>query len=145
MRERFGYDSALRLFLEPIISDRGRGVEPLRDVAGVKLDRSARVVSPDTRVTVGLQLHADRRLVGFGPRPARLRGFDSLEPAGKLLHVVTHLVGDHVGFSKIAGGVEARLQVAQECEIDVELLVVGTVEGTHAAWPMPHAECTCPS
>ena len=45
--------------------------------------------------------------------------------------MVTHLMGDHVGLSEITWSTEARLQVAEECEVDVELFVAGTVERTH--------------
>ncbi len=51
--------------------------------------------------------------------------------------MVAHLVGDHVGLGEIARGAEARLQVAEEREVDVELLVAGTVEGAHGR--LPHA------
>jgi hypothetical protein len=45
--------------------------------------------------------------------------------------VVAHLVGDHVGLREITWGAEARLQVAEEREVDVEFLVTGTVKQGH--------------
>jgi hypothetical protein len=56
---------------------------------------------------------------------------------GKLLHVMAHFVGDHVGLGKIARGPETRLQIAEERKVEVELLVVGTVERAHRR--LPHA------
>jgi len=51
--------------------------------------------------------------------------------------VVAHLVRDHVGLGEIPRRAEARLQVAEEREVDVDLLVAETVEGAHGR--LPHA------
>ena len=53
------------------------------------------------------------------------------ESTGEVLHVVADLVRDHVGLREIARRVEAALQVVEEREVDVEPLVIGTIERSH--------------
>ena len=55
-------------------------------------------VGPHSRVTVGLELHRDR--VPLRPEEA--------------LHVVTDLVGDHVGLREVAGGTELGIERPEE-------------------------------
>ncbi len=131
MGEGLGDDAALRLLLQAVVADRGRGGERLGGVARVELLHEAGMVSPDARVAVGLQLHFHGDLVVLGLRGAATRRFEALEVAGELLHVVAHLVRDHVGLGEIARRAEAVLQLAIEGQVDVDAMVIGTIERTH--------------
>ena len=46
------------------------------------------------------------------------------------LDVVSDLVSDDIGLGEIPGGAEAIVEGAEEAQIDIDLLVAGTVEGT---------------
>ena len=59
-----GIDPALRLLLDAVVADCGRGVERLVDLTGVELTALLRVVGPRAGEAVGLQLEGDRVLVG---------------------------------------------------------------------------------
>src|SRR5690606_19082526 len=48
--------------------------------------------------------------------------------AGEILHVVADLVGNDIGLGKVARGAELVAQLVVEGEVNVDLLVVGTVE-----------------
>jgi len=144
-------DPALRLLLQAVVADGRRGVERLGDVARIELIHRAGVVSPHAGIAVGLQLHAHRNAVLLGLR-TRARRFHLLEGAGLLLHVVTDLVRDDVGLREVARSAEAPLQIAEEREVEVELLVAGTVERPHrglahaarrAHLPVVQHECRC--
>ena len=55
--------------------------------------------------------------------------------AQQVLHVVAHLVGDHIGLGKFAGRAQLVLQGFVEAQVDVDLLVGRAVERPHRAWP----------
>ena len=55
----------------------------------------------------------------------------SSRDAEQVLHVVADLVGDDVGLGEVARGAEARAQLVEEAEVDVDLLVARTVERAH--------------
>src|SRR5690349_20435852 len=81
------------------------------------------MMRPDAGQTVGLQLATDGDSVIPGsPAPA------DLAQAEEVLHVMTDLVRDHVRLREIAGRTETVTQRAEEAEIEVELLVLRTVE-----------------
>ena len=111
------------------------GVQCLGDVARVELFHGPGVVSPHAGVAVGLQLHAHRSSAGSGLGAAGARLFHLAKGAGELLHVVSYLVGDHIGLGEIAWRMEAGLQVAEKREVDVELFIAGTIEGAHGGLP----------
>ena len=59
MRERLRRDVPLTLALQPIVANRGRGSEAFVDITRVEELTLGGVMTPHTRETVGLQLHAD--------------------------------------------------------------------------------------
>ena len=63
MRPALGVDAARGLLLDPVVADRGRGVETVGDVGvGELLDEAGLhgVGGPDAGVAVGLELEAHR-------------------------------------------------------------------------------------
>jgi hypothetical protein len=84
-------------------------------------------VGPHPGVAIGLKLQSNRQLVGEigagGPCPAHL-GLG----AEQVLHVVPDFVRQNVGLGEVSGRSEAPLQLLVEPEVDVDLLVRGTVE-----------------
>ena len=110
MGERFGHDAAARLLLQAVVADCGRCVERFGDVARLQLVHGTRIMPPDARVTVGLQLYANRRRVAL-----------CTECPSQLLHVVAHLMGDHVGLREISRCPEANPQVAEKREVNIRV------------------------
>jgi hypothetical protein len=56
---------------------------------------------------------------------------DLLGHAEEILDMVPHLVRDDVRLCKIAGCAQPLLQIPEEPQIEIQLLVRGTVEGAH--------------
>src|SRR4029077_8484090 len=117
----------LRLALDPIVADRSRRIQRIgdvlfgdvRDVAGVH-----RVGRPHTGVAVCLQFDPDRRALG-----SLCVASGMLEDAKEILDVVAVLVCEHIGLCEgPTAGSEAGCELAEEPEIDVDLLVGWTVE-----------------
>ena len=129
MRPGLGVDLTLRPLLDAVVPDRTGRIDPRIDVGlGQILDQPGldRMIRPDAGVAVGLQFCAHRASLG----PAPLLG--PAERAEKILHMVAVLVGNHVGLGeRPALGPEARLQLSEEAEIDVDLLVGRAVERPH--------------
>ena len=135
-----GRDAAAGLLLDAVVADRGGGAQGLLDVAFLEQPALVGGVRPDTRQAVGLQLEAHRQRVGaIGPA---LLPADLLGDAQEVLHVVADLVGEHVGLGEVAGRPEAVLQLVVEAQVDVDLPVLGAVEGPIAASAAPQPERT---
>ena len=65
MCEGFRRYLSLRLPLQPVIADRRRRCQTLVDIAGLKdPPRTIGKVPPDARQTIGLELLANRQLIG---------------------------------------------------------------------------------
>ena len=65
------------------------------------------MIRPNAGETIRLQLHAHRKRVGIGGTHALLHAADLLGRADQVLHVMAHLVRDHVGLREIAWRAEA--------------------------------------
>src|SRR6185312_1955731 len=78
---------------------------------------------------VRLQLELHRELIALGLRGALLRGVHPRGDAEQVLHVVAHLVREHVGFGELARRLELVGQLLEEAEVEVHLAVEGAVEG----------------
>src|SRR5215470_492253 len=128
--ERLRHDAPLRLALEAVVADRRGGVQALLDVTALEnLPGALRVVRPDARQAVGLKLHAHLQRIALGLAATALRLVDALGDAEQVLDVMADLVGDDVGLGEVAGSAELVAQVTVERQIDVDLVVAGTVEG----------------
>ena len=62
MGKGFRHHAPLRLLLQTIVADRGRGIERFGDVARVQLLHVAGMVAPHARVAIGLQCWLANRL-----------------------------------------------------------------------------------
>jgi len=101
-------------------------------IAAGKLKSKETVVGgPNTGIAICLELHADLDLVALGPAEALLRLLRPIERAFEVLHVVPNLMRDHVERGEIAGRLEASRQLVEEIGVDVDRIVVRTVEGPH--------------
>ena len=98
MCPRLGGDLALKLFLDAVVSNRGRGIEAVVHVGLGEVGDEAGVDGvgrPHTRVAVGLQLDPDRaalRALAVAARP--------IQDTGQILDVVAVLVGEDVGLGE---------------------------------------------
>lgn len=124
-------DATLRLGLDAVIADRGRGIERFRYVrAGqwLKVLGLGRVVRPDACVAVRLEFDPNRLTLG-----ARLTA-PLVQCPLQVLDMVPVLVGKNVGFrERSALGPELGLELLEEAEIDVHVPVGRAVEGAGLA------------
>ena len=132
MRETVRHDAALCFSLQPVVTDRGGRDERFLEVARLQhLSLPVGRVAPHTREAIGLQFLAHRETVAacvieFCSGLLHLRGH-----AEQGLHVMAHLVCDHIGLREITGGPEALLQIIEEGEIEIDLPVARAVEGAN--------------
>jgi hypothetical protein len=103
MGEGVGYDVALLLPHDPVVSHRGGRVDALLDVLRVKeVCVLLGEVRPYAGQKVGLQLYPNRELVELPlVYPASLR-FVLIRYAEQVLHVVTDLVSENVGQREVS-------------------------------------------
>src|SRR5215213_2502182 len=127
VREGLGADAARRLGLDAVVADRARGGQALLEVALLEQPALVGRVRPHAGEAVGLELLADGERVALVRVPAD-GVVDLIADPRQGLHVVAHLVREHVGLREVARRVEARGQLAEEAEVDVDLAVGGAVE-----------------
>src|SRR2546430_11427392 len=97
-------------------ADRRSSVESFFDVAAFQDVPLCGRMSPDSGEAIGLQLERNRIAAS------------AFLDAEKLLNVMSDLVGDHVCLREIAGGAESIAHRVEESEVEIDLLVDGTVE-----------------
>src|SRR5215470_5725196 len=96
-----------------------------------------RVMGPNARQTVGLQLDANLKLIAIGLIHAALDLLHSGQYSEQVLHMMTYLVRDHIGLRKLAAGAshlastKPALQILEECRVEIHLLVIRAVERPH--------------
>jgi len=94
------HDAALLFLLNGIVADGVGGAHGFLDIAAIELQGLLRVIRPDAGEEVGLEFEANRVFVVI--RPITHRRHLGRE-AEQVLHVMTHLVGDHIGLGEVAG------------------------------------------
>src|SRR5437868_3211953 len=120
--------AALRLPLQPVVADGRRGIERLLHVARLEdVARALGVVRPDAREAIGLQLQPDGRRVGRRPAAPAL-GHHAIGDPELFLDVMADLVRDHVRLREVTGRPEPLAQRTEEVEVEIDLLVLRTVE-----------------
>src|SRR6266849_3512857 len=135
--ESVGDDVALRLPLQAVVADGGRGLERSFDVALLdQIPALLRTLGPDPGETIGLQLDLDLQVIRLDLADGVLTLLHLRQDAEQILHVVTDLVGDHVGLGELArlavvAAAKSALQVAEERRVEIDPLVVGTIERPH--------------
>src|SRR6266571_1852717 len=95
-----------------------------------------RTFGPDPGETIGLQLDLDLQVIRLDLADGVLTLLHLRQDAEQILHVVTDLVGDHVSLGELArlavvAAAKSALQVAEERRVEIDPLVVGTIERPH--------------
>ena len=114
--------------LEVVVAYSCYGFHAAGDV--VRVDDTALLsgVGPDAGEAVGLEFKIDGEVVAFAwllLREAAHAGLD----ADEFLDVVADFVGDDVGLGEVAGVSAEAFEVVPEGEVDVDLFVLGAIEG----------------
>src|SRR5450830_278453 len=135
---RIRVDRAGRGPLDPVVADRGGSRAGVVDVPlgprlqvghAVPVLRRRRAACPPAGEAVGHQLDPDRVRGGPGAGPVRL-----VERTGQVLDMVPELVREHVLLGERATGrTKAGAGLVVEAGVEVDLLVVGAVEGAGGA------------
>ena len=124
MGERVRLHGAGGFFLEIIVADHFGAVEGFPDVAVVQGTVAVvLVVAPDAGIEIGLEFQPDADFVGFAPAHPRhlLMGFP--QGSQQVLHMVAHLVGNHVGIGEIPARAQLAFHAGEEGEVDIDALV----------------------
>ena len=112
MGKGIGTDIPLALLLQPIVPDGAGRPQAFLDIALLQqLAGLFCVMCPHTGETIGLQLLAYRKLVGFRraePSPGLLHFFGY---AQQCLDMVAHFVRDHIRLGEITRRLEAMLEI----------------------------------
>src|SRR5437762_5372650 len=87
------------------------------------------MIGPHTGEAVCLQFYAYRNRVGPPLVALRALGVRPLQDAELVLHMMTDLMGNHIGFGELPGRVEPVLHFLEKGQIEIRLLVFRTIEG----------------
>src|SRR5262249_30891898 len=136
--------------LQPIVADGGCRLHGSFDIA--RLDEPPLflcVVRPHPGKAVGLQLNSNLDLITLSRIHTALRLLYPRYDAKQILHVVADLVRDHIGLGELAAlasdiaATETPLEILKECGVEIDLLVVRTVERTHGGLGKPACRARC--
>src|SRR5262252_148236 len=132
------------LALQGVVADRGGRLQRRFDIAC--FDERRLTLSPEAvvlvfrpypREAIGLQFDLHLKVIRLRAAHALLPPLHLRKDPQKVLHVMTDLVGDHIGLRKLAGlalaAAEAALDLAEERGVQIDLLVLRTVERPHGA------------
>src|SRR5262249_21460533 len=140
VREGIRHHVAAGLLLQTVVADRGCRAQRRIDVARLQqLPALLGLVRPDAGETIGLQLDAHLDAIGLRLVDALLELMRLRQDTELVLHMMADLVRDDVGLHELAGAaagiaaMEARLDLAEERGIEIDLLVVRAIERTHGA------------
>ena len=86
---------------------------------------------PYTGIEIGQQLQAYTQFIGFSLREFRHLFVHLSQNACEVFHMVTHLVGNHIGIGKVAICTQLLLHRGEERQVDIQFLVTWAIEGTH--------------
>ena len=93
------------------------------------------VACPGAGEAVRLQLDPHRSAIGLFLRHRLPRLVELRQDADQVLHVMTNLMRDHIGFRELAGfaaaAVEAHLHVLEERGVEIDALIGRTIERPH--------------
>src|ERR1019366_3993308 len=113
--------------LQAVVPHGRRRIQAFLHFSGIQQFSLIGRVSPDTRETVCLQFKVNREVVRSSRIPF-LRRMYSLFDSDQFLDVVADLMREHIGFRKLSRSSEPLFQFIVEAQIDVHLLITGTVE-----------------
>ena len=92
-------------------------------------------MGPQPGEAIGLQFQAHAQRIGLRNTGARTEPVDPLGDAHQFLHMMSDLVGDHIGLRKVAGRAQARFQHLVKAQVDVDLFIAGAIERPHRRAP----------
>src|SRR6202048_1444459 len=121
-------DRAASHLLDAIVTHRSRRLQTGVDIRFMDDVALLRAVRPHTGEAVRLQLQVGGEVVAL----RRLLPFQMTHPlldAQQILHVVAKLMCDHVSLREVRGTAAQLAQFIPEPQVDIHLLVRGTVEG----------------
>jgi hypothetical protein len=126
--EFVGHYTAGFHFLQVVVADGGSGVDGRINVALFQKIALLRGVGPDSGIAIGLEFNAYGDGIGhFGILLHFLANF--LLGADDFLHMMADLVSDYVGLREFAGSAELIFQFVEKAQVEVNLLVAGTIKG----------------
>ena len=81
------------------------------------------VVTPYAGIEIGLEFESYADFIGFGLAHPRhlLMGFP--QGSQQVLHMVAHLVGNHVGIGEISARTQLAFHTGEKGEVDIDALV----------------------
>ena len=103
------------------------------------------VVAPDAGETIGLQFHSHRQGIPLSFRGLALEARHLLCNAHEILHVMAHLMGDHIGLGEVAWRTKSLGHFVEEGEVEIDFVIPGAVEGTDCGrrGPASRLDCAC--
>ena len=146
MRVGIRHNVALAPPLQPVIANGGRSLHRRFNIA--RLNESPlffRMVCPYTGKTICLQFDAHLKLIGLDFVHSTLGLLNPGENAQQILDVMTDFVGNHVSLRELTAlaadiaASEAPRKVPEEGGVEIDLLVIRTVEGAHRRLGHPAA------
>ena len=94
-------------------------------------------MGPHAGIEVGQKFQTHAELVSFSLWQLGHLLVHFGQCAGKVFHMMSHLVGDDVGIGKVAIGTQLFLHGSEEREVDIQFLVARAVEGPHLCRALP--------
>ena len=125
--KRVGTDLPSRHALKAVVTYCRRRAERALDVASLQEISSLRRFCPNTRETVSLQLEPNRERI-LRTWVAALQAPDLPFDAHQILNMVSEFVRQDVGLRELAGRSKSALQLVIKAKVNVDLLVLWTVE-----------------
>jgi hypothetical protein len=123
---------AAGLFLQLIVADRRRRTESVLEIAWFdQVPFSLGVMTPDTGITVGLEFHSNRKRVCLHLRHLSSEAMHLFRDAKEILHVMTDLMGDHIGLSKVTSRSKTMRHFIEEGKVQIDPVIVGAIEWTN--------------
>ena len=123
---------ATRHFLQLIVADGRRRAESFFEIARFdQVSFSLGVMTPDTSITIGLEFHSNRKRICFHFRHLSSEAMHLFRDAKEVLYVMTDLMGDHIGLSKVTSRSETMRHFIEEGKIQIDPVIVGAIEWTN--------------
>ena len=130
MRERFRHDIPLTLPLQAIVTNSSGCAQPLVDVAAFEQLAAIGMMAPYAGQAIRLELHPH----GQGVRPffgATLPGaMHALRDSHQGLDMMANFVRNDIGLREVTWRVEALIEIAEEGQIEVDLVIIGAIKRT---------------
>src|SRR5262245_22558380 len=94
-------------------------------------------VCPNSGQTVRLQFQCNRGAIRICFARPVLEGLNLTGGPQQILDVMTDFMSDNVGFGEVAGSLEPIAQVSEKAHVEIDLLVIWTIERSHCGLTEP--------